>query len=259
MPINRSLSHYLLLTLLLVISSALRAEDTDPTNERLNIFAAASLSDVLPKLMTAWRSERDASQTSVSFAASAILARQIEAGAPADVLLSANSAWVDYLTERATAFNEPAAIVHNALVLAAPCHPQTDPVATSDLGAYLANNRFAMADPAVAPAGQYAKLYLESRGLWQTARANAAYAGNARLALLLIERGGMPGIVYASDVRGSANSCTLLELPLGKNETVTYFALARSGHQMGADFVNWLKSPAAASIWNAHGFKTVSY
>ncbi|MBO6505589.1 MAG: molybdate ABC transporter substrate-binding protein [Kordiimonadaceae bacterium] len=242
-----------------MLSSVLKAQPVDLDNDGLTIFAAASLSSVMPQLEMSWRRSQKGAEIQISYAASAILARQIEAGAPADVFVSANRQWIEYLQKRSTGFTSPAPLVHNALVLAAPCHASLRVSDSSDLAPFLSANRFAMADPAAAPAGAYAKTALEKLGIWSDVNANAAYAGNARMALLMIERAGLPGIIYRTDAEASDTTCPLFELPLAENDTVTYFAVGQAGNDESNRFIDWLRSPAAASIWQSNGFDTVPY
>lgn len=234
------------------------AGHAEPAQERLTIFAAASLTDVLPDLELAWRQETGFPQAQISFAASAVLARQIQAGAPVDVFLSANRQWVDHLTTSGEMATYAQPVVHNSIVLAAPCSNQRIDLHASQLESFLASNRFAMADPAVAPLGAYAKSYLERTGIWPLIRKNATYAGNARLSLLLIERGGLPGFVYGSDAHASQNTCILLDLPISPKERVTYYSVADSSNQTATAFAQWLQSENAMKIWETHGFQPVS-
>lgn len=252
----RPATAFLLLLVLWVSTATMSRADT--AQKHPIIFAAASLTDVLPELNTAWSHERSDHPAQFSFGASAILARQIEAGAPATVFLSANRLWVNYLTAQAPEFALPVPVAHNRLVVAGPCSGSLKVLKETQLRGFLSTNRFAMADPAVAPAGAYAKTFLTQQNMWETVRPNAAYAGNARLALLLIERANLPGIVYSTDARASNAACTLLELPINKDDGITYFAVGRDGHEASTSFINWLESPSAKSIWEKFGFKTVS-
>ncbi len=246
------------LLLLVLWASNATLSFADSIKERTIIFAAASLTDVLPELNAAWSHERSDYVAQVSFGASAILARQIEAGAPATVFLSANRVWVNYLAAQATDFGRSVPVAHNTLVVAGPCRGSPKVLKETQLLEFLSTNRFAMADPAVAPAGTYAKSFLRQENMWETVRPNAAYAGNARLALLLIERANLPGIVYATDAHASDAACVLLELPFNKDGGISYFAMGRVGHEASVSFINWLGSPSAKSIWERFGFKTVS-
>ena len=234
------------------------AGQAEPAQERLRIFAAASLTDVLRDLELVWRQETGSLQAQISFAASAVLARQIQSGAPVDVFLSANRQWVDHLTTPGKMAPRAQPVVHNSIVLAAPCSNQQNELPASQLESFLSSSRFAMADPAVAPLGAYAKSYLEGAGIWSSISKNATYAGNARLSLLLIERGGLPGFVYGSDAHASQNTCILLDLPISPKERVTYYSVADSANQTATAFAQWLRSENAMKIWETHGFQPVS-
>ncbi len=234
-------------------ASAAFAETDDA--KPLTIFAAASLSDVMPALLDEWQRATGQPVPRISFAASAVLARQVVAGAPADVFVSANKRWIDYVAQ-ALSIDEVAPIARNNLVFAAPCRTASKYSGSIDaMQTHLLSGRFAMADPGIAPVGEYTRDFLEGRALWRQAKRNAAYAGNARLALLLIERGGLPGFVYASDAAASALVCTAINLSSHGAEPATYFGLALSGLP-DKGLLSWLRSEAAQEIWQSHGFET---
>ena len=188
-----ALRRYISIALAAAILNCLPVGAEEQTREPLTIFAAASLSDVLPVLLEQWQNMTEGPGARTSFAASAVLARQIEAGAPADLFLSANKKWVNHIADGKFTGASVAPIAHNKLVFAIPCRLQgIEQQSIEELGSFLQSVRFVMADPAIAPAGEYAHQFLERQNLWQRVKDNAAYAGNARLALLLIERGGLP-------------------------------------------------------------------
>lgn len=230
----------------------------EPTSEPLTIFAAASLSDVLPALVGEWQKTSGKPKPRISFAASAVLARQIEAGAPADLFFSANEKWVRHIADRKFTEAVIAPLAHNKLVFAAPCRlTDINPQSIEELGSLLMSGRFAMADPATAPAGEYAQQFLDRHNLWPEVQTNATYAGNARLTLLLIERGGLPGFVYASDATKSNLVCTVHDLSSFGAEAVTYFGLKTSTQtdNTASLFLYWLGSSSAQKIWRNHGFE----
>ena len=230
----------------------------DVAEKPLTIFAAASLSDALPELMAKWRAASNQPMPRTSFAASAVLARQIEAGAPADIFLSANEKWVRHIAGDPPSGDGPIAIAQNRLVFATPCRTaNAETMSLESLIPRLRSDRFAMADPTIAPAGEYTRQFLDKHGLWQQVKSNAAYAGNARLALLLIERGGISGFVYASDVFASEHACMSLDLSSFGADAVTYFGLNTSApsSNKAKKFLAWVRSPEANDVWQKHGFK----
>src|SRR5205823_3284636 len=166
------------------------------------VFAAASLKNVLDAINDAWRRETRKHAT-IAYAASSTLAKQIENGAPADLFISADRDWMDYLEQRKLI--EPKSrtdLLGNRLVLIAPKDSRADFVIRPgfDIAGTLGGGRLAMADPAAVPAGFYGKAALETLGVWSSIANRIAAAENVRAALLLVARGEAPlGIVYQTD------------------------------------------------------------
>jgi molybdate transport system substrate-binding protein len=173
------------------------AQTTDPV-----VFAAASLKNALDAIADDWRRETGKHAT-ISYAASSTLAKQIENGAPADLFISADRDWMDYLAQRKLIDAKSRVdLLGNRLVLIAPKDNKTDLVIRPgfDLAAALGDSRLAMADPAAVPAGLYGKAALETLGVWSSVAKRVAAAENVRAALLLVARGEAPlGIVYQTD------------------------------------------------------------
>lgn len=246
-----------------LIGSSLQADEAPKAPEPITIFAAASLADVLPDLGNAWAQVEANPRIRVSLGASAVMARQIEVGAAADIFISANQQWIDHLLDRMDLNAQHTVVAENDLVLAVPCSwPRRAEIASSPdgLANLLASQRFSIADPEIAPAGAYSKAYLEANGIWELASRNAVYAGNVRLALLLIERGGLPGFVYKSDARKSKLACTVSTLEDTTLPKIQYIALfptkkPNSRSANAARFLAWLRAPEATAIWKEHGFK----
>jgi molybdate transport system substrate-binding protein len=172
--------------------------------EPVTVFAAASLTDAVERIAALYEAETGA-PLRLSFAASSTLARQIEAGAPADIYLSANRRWMDYLV--GAGLIDPDSRVGpigNSLVLVAPEDSPLNEVAvdeTLDLAALVEPGaRIAVADPDHTPIGLYAREALESLGLWEAAEGRLARTADTRAALALVQSGEAPlGIVYATD------------------------------------------------------------
>jgi len=225
------------------------------------VFAAASLADALRALGQEWV-VRGHLAPRLSFAASSALARQIEQGAPADLFLSADEAWMDVLQARnlieAATRRSP---IGNALVLVAPAD-RARPVTLArgtDLLALAAGGRIATGDPAHVPAGRYAQAALEWMGQWQAVAPRLARADNVRAALLLVERGEAPlGIVYATDAAAARGVAVLGTFPPESHPPITYpFALTRRGAQgpQARALHDFLSGPEAAATWQRFGFK----
>ena len=168
----------------------------------LLVFAAASLKNALDDIDEAWR-RGTGKPTAISYAASSLLAKQIENGAPADLFISADSDWMDYLESRKLIKPQSRSdLLGNSIVLVAPTISTVELTIAPGfaLAAALGGGRLAMADPAAVPAGRYGKAALDKLGVWDTVANRIAAAENVRAALLLVARGEAPlGIVYRTD------------------------------------------------------------
>ncbi len=192
----------LVFVLLVLLSFAWSAAPASAQDQKLVIFAAASLKDALDEVNTAYQHEKG-QETATSYAASSTLAKQIEAAAPADVFISADLDWMDYLAKRNLIKPETRAnLLGNRLVLIAPADSaaKLGIAPNFPLAQALGNGRLAIADPNGVPAGRYGKAALESLGVWSSVADRLAPAENVRATLLLVSRGEAPlGIVYQTD------------------------------------------------------------
>jgi molybdate transport system substrate-binding protein len=229
--------------------------------ESVTVFAAASLTDALRELGAQWAA-RGHPAPRFSFAASSALARQIEQGAPADLFMSADEAWANYLQERNLLANATrSSPIGNALVLIAPANvaqPLTLARGT-DLAVLLGpQGRIATGDPAHVPVGRYAQAALTWMGQWPALAPRLARADNVRAALLLVERGEAPlGIVYATDAAASAGVRVIGTFPAGSHEPITYpFAVTRraEANARARALLAFLTSAEAAPTWQRFGF-----
>jgi molybdate transport system substrate-binding protein len=223
------------------------------------VLAAASLQESLSAAAAAWAA-RGHARPVVSFAASSALARQIEAGAPADLYISADEAWMDEVQGRGLL--EPgtrAGFLANRLVLIAPAGGAAGlPIRPGfPLAAALHGGRLAMADPDAVPAGRYGKAALTALGIWAQVRGKVARAENVRAALALVERGEAPlGIVYATDAAASRKVRVVGVFPAASHPTITY-PLARLRGSASPDaegFRRFLLSPAGKAVFRRYGF-----
>ena len=185
----------------------------------VTVFAAASLMGALDEVAAGWE-DRTGGEVRLSYAGSSALARQIEAGAPADVFVSANVDWMDELGERG--LTEPGSrrdLLSNRLVLVGPAGAA--PLALEpglDLAALLDGGRLAMALVDAVPAGLYGREALRSLGLWGAVEPRVAQAENVRAALALVARGEAPlGVVYASDARAEPRVAVVATFPEGSH------------------------------------------
>jgi molybdate transport system substrate-binding protein len=206
----------------------------------LLVYAAASLTDVLGELSAAWQRRPDIAIRS-SFASSAVLARQIEAGGRADVFIAADQEWMDYLQARGLV--DPATrrdVAGNRLVLIAPAaSPLRLRIAPRfDLAGALAGGRLSTADPDTVPAGRYARAALASLGVWHQVETRLARADNVRGALMFVR---------------------IVDLcPADPHAPCAYPAAALAGaRREAADYVQFLAGAEARAIWKKHGFTEI--
>lgn len=225
----------------------------------VTVFAAASTAAAIRDAATAWKTVSK-NEARVVYASSGALARQIYAGAPADVFLSANQRWVEWLDEKGTlAPGSRKIIFGNTLVLAAPAASiataEIDP-ATNTYAALSGTNRLAMGDPRHVPAGIYARRALQSLGLWDATEPRTARMPDVRQALALVERGeAILGIVYRSDVFRNSQVRTLLAFAPLPNDPIRYVAAAlKNAPPAAAAFLAFLEGPDAQAVFTRHGF-----
>ena len=223
------------------------------------VFAAVSLKGALDEVGTLVAAKTGVKLTP-SYAATSLLARQIEQGAPADIFFSADEQWMDYLAERKLiAAASRIDVVGNRLVLIAP----KDRVPALTIGpgfplaaALGAGGRLAVADPVNVPAGRYGKAALTTLGVWDTVANRLAPADNVRAALAFVSRGEAPlGIVYASDVVAEPGVRVVDTFPPGSHQPIVYPAAltARASKDAAAVFAV-ITSPEARAIFIKHGF-----
>lgn len=246
------------LTLLLTASAHTAAQDDKP----ITVFAAASLTDVLQNQAKIWARANNTRVPRLSFAASAIMARQIRAGAPAHVFISANPHWIHYLIEAQKTNGTPITVASNQLVFVAPMHHNTRPQAAPNRTEFLAmagNKRLALADPAIAPAGAYARTYLQNLKLWDILRHQLAFGSNVRQTLLLIEQGNLMGFVYKSDAAQSNLVRPVFTVPEAQSGTIRYTAVQTdTAHHKAAAFIQFLTTLKAREIWKQGGFLAIA-
>jgi len=238
---------------------ALCATASQAAERVLTVFAAASLTNVLQEAGDAYTAETK-SPVRFSFAASSALARQIESGAPADVFVSADQDWMNYLQARnllapATRAN----IVANTLVLVAPADSNIALRIAPGfaLAAALgADGRLATGDPASVPVGKYAQAALTKLGIWPSVEKRVVAADNVRTALNFVARGEAPlGIVYASDAKTEPKVRVVDTFPASTHEPITYPAAATSTAGPGAAaFLKFLRGPTARALFDRAGF-----
>ncbi|MEA1651680.1 molybdate ABC transporter substrate-binding protein [Nitrospirillum sp. BR 11164] len=231
------------------------------------VFAAASLKNALDTANAAFVAGGGAKAT-VTYAASSALAKQIEAGAPADLFISADEDWMDYLAGKGLI--QPSTrrdLLGNELVLVAAADTKTTveikPGFALDqaLDAAQTGGRLAVGDPAAVPAGKYAKAALQTLGAWDKVRDHLAPAENVRAALALVARGEAPfGIVYKTDAMAEPGVRIVATFPADSHAPILYpIALAKEATSAQARaFLDFLASPKARPLFEAQGFTVLS-
>ncbi len=228
--------------------------------DTLTVFAAASMRSALDEVDKAFTAKTGVTMTA-SYAASSALAKQIAQGAPADVYISANVKWMDFLADKKlVAHGARVDLLGNRLVLIAPKESKLDHVNIGkgfDLAKLAGKDRIAVADTKAVPAGLYAKAALQSLGAWQATEPRLAQAENVRATLAYVARGETPlGIVYATDAKVEPKVKVVGVFPAGSHPPIIYpvaqVAGGRSAH--GKAYLDFLQTPAAKAIFERYGF-----
>jgi len=239
----------------LLAAPAARADD-------LLVFAAASLTNALDDAAHAFEAQ-SGDKIAISYASSSALAKQIENGAPADIFISADLDWMDYVEKKGLVKSGTRAdLVGNKLVLIAPVLAQ-DSVTIAPgfpLASLLVNGRLAMADPDAVPAGKYGKAALQKLGVWDSVANRIARAEDVRAALRFVSRGEAPlGIVYQTDAAAEKLVKIVGYFPAGSYPPIIYpiAALTAGPHRDAATFIAYLRSPEARQFFTRQGFSAV--
>jgi molybdate transport system substrate-binding protein len=247
------------LTLCTQLGFAAIARAADP---ELLVFAAASLTNVLDALGPEY-TKATGQPVKFSFAASSALARQLEAGASADVFLSADAEWMDYVQTRNLI--DPSTrrdLLGNRLVLIAPASNtvtlKIEPGFA--LGRALGSGRLATGDPDMVPVGKYAQSALTALGVWNDVADRLARAENARTALAFVARGEAPlGIVYATDAKIEPGVRVVGVFPADTHPPITYpVAVVKDAHRGAGRFAAFLAGEAARAKFQELGFTVIA-
>lgn len=235
----------------LLLSSAAQAQS-------LVVFAAASLKNALDEVAAL-----SPARPVISYGASSALAKQIENGAPAQVFISADLDWMDYLDQRkllraGTRRN----LLGNKLVLIAPLGSSAAAEMRPGfpIARLLGNGRLVTADPRYVPAGKYTKAALEKLGVWDSVASRLVPTENVRVALALVARGEATfGTVYATDAALESKVRVVAVFPDGLHPPIVYpVALTSAASGAAEDFLALVFSPAARRIFQKYGFNALS-
>ena len=223
------------------------------------VLAAASLQESLKAAADRWAAKGHPRPV-LSFAASSALARQVEAGARADLFISADEEWMNYLAgKNLLKQGTRVSFLTNSLVLVVPAGSSTRLTIQRGfpLARTLGNGRLAMADPASVPAGKYGKEALTKLGVWPSVSGKIARAENVRAALALVSRGEAPlGIVYATDAKAERGVKIAGAFPASSHTPITYpvAALKASTHRDAEGFRRFLISGEGKAVFRNFGF-----
>ena len=224
---------------------------------RLTVFAAASMKNALDDVDAAF-THTTGIQVTASYAATPALAKQIEAGAPADIFLSADKEWMDYthkLVDPATRFD----LLGNRLVLIAPAasrldHIQIEP--SMNLASFAGDSRIVTGDVSAVPVGRYAKATLLALGCWENVQPKLLMTENVRAALIFVaRREAALGIVYETDAKVEPQVKVVARFPDGFSAPIVY-PVAATAHAspQAARYLEFLRGVQARVIFEKYGF-----
>lgn len=221
----------------------------------ITVYAAASLTDAIKEISVRWHAIHTDTIKS-SYASSSILAKQIEAGAPADIFVSADAKWMDYLAVRQLIIpSSRSNLLGNTLVMIAPAsEPRSVLMAKGKAPAL--TGRLCMGEPNSVPAGIYGKQALTSLGWWSALEKRVVATEDVRTTLAFVERGECPmGIVYETDARASKKVMVAGRFPSGLHDPVVYpFALLPNASPSAREFFIYMTGPEAQKVFVRHGF-----
>ncbi|WP_045388749.1 molybdate ABC transporter substrate-binding protein [Vibrio rotiferianus] len=244
--------HACLVATLSVSSAANAASD-------IKVYAASSMTNAIDDIAQKFEQQYDVKVTPV-YGGSSSIARQILNGAPADVFISANTKWMNYLVKSNVIESDGVTnLVHNSLVLIAPLASSVTPFNFSDGNAWsqaLDGNRLALGNPVSVPAGMYARESLSHFGVWKQIERQVAPAKNVRLALALVERGEAPlGVVYKTDALLTKKVKVVGEFANDSHADIVYPGAIVKDSTQSKQFFEYLKSDDAKQVFMQYGFQ----
>jgi len=227
---------------------------------KVTVYAAASLTDAVGEIAAQYEAEKSV-KVVASYAASSTLAKQIEHGAPADVFISADLKWMNYLQDKGKITAQTRKnLLGNKLVVVAPKGRgfKIDPVKGFDFARAFAG-RLCTGDLESVPVGIYAKQSLRALGWWDAIKSRIVGTQDVRAALAFVERGECAaGIVYETDARISGRVELVDVLPQDSHDPVVYPVAAVAGSSPeGKAFAEYLASPAAGAVFVKYGFTVI--
>lgn len=229
-----------------------------PASSAVTVFAAVSLTNALEDAGKAYEAKHP-DKIVFSFAASSLLARQIEASSGVDIFFSADTEWMDYLDKKGLlAPGTRKNLLGNRLVLIKPADLKAAITIGKNfpLAQALGNSRLALADPDTVPAGKYARAALVSLGVWDSVAGHLAPAENVRVALAYVARGESPfGIVYQTDARIEPRVRIAGIFPEASHPPIVYpVALTKDAKSEARNFLDYLSNSESRAIFEKYGF-----
>ena len=220
---------------------------------KLVVFAAASTKEVVEALSSAFKNQCQC-RIQVSFGGTGALARQIAAGAPADIFISADVKWMDWLqTKSKRLAGKPVTVATNSLVVTTRENGEKKPLSDA------LSQRFAMGEPESVPAGRYARQALAFQNLWLEAKSRAVFTENVRVALSMVARGAVDAaIVYRSDAALVDGLQIRHSFPTNSHDKIRYQAVrVDNKNPIGEDFFKFLSTALAKKEFSRFGFEPV--
>jgi molybdate transport system substrate-binding protein len=222
--------------------------------QSVTVLAAASLKGALDEVASSYPAK-----PVIAYGSSSALARQIEKGAPADIFISADLDWMDYVEKKnLLAPGTRRNLLGNRLVLIAPAKQpvKLQPAPGFPIARALGNGRIALAEPNSVPAGKYAKAAFEKLGVWDQVAPRVAAAENVRAALALVARGEAPlGVVYQTDAKAERGVMVAGVFPADTHPAIVYpVAALKTAKEGSAKFLEFLSRPQSRAIFEKHGF-----
>lgn len=227
--------------------------------ETITVFAAASLKETLEAAGKLF-SEKSGTEVRFAFASTSMLAKQIEAGAPADLFASADLKWMDYLDEKKLIVHETRInLLGNELVIVAPQNSNISTIEFTNMNFenVLANSKLATGDVNSVPVGIYAKSAFQKLGLWPMIEPKLVQADNVRAALAFVSRREVElGVVYKTDAIVEKSVKQIAVFPTYSHDQIVYpFAIPVQSHSEAAwNFLAFLGKPEAQAIFESAGF-----
>ena len=246
----KKIFHAVLFSVALLVSAHARGAE-------ITVFAAASLTDSLKQIASDYMAH-SSERVVFNFAASSTLARQIEAGAPADIFFSADEAQMQKLEKRGLILTDTRrSLLGNSLVIVVASDSSLSISSPADLASDKVK-RVALADPKAVPAGVYSKEYLQKLKLWKNVSPKVIPTENVRAALAAVESGNVEvGMVYKTDAGISKKVKVAYEVPRAEGPDISYpIAVVKDSKESDAAkaFLKYFESAAAAKVFEQYGF-----